>query len=111
MSPKVPGDFEDELRWNEDLIAVHLSEKDRTKVLRRARRVSFRPWLPPGWTAVRFSLWWHGSRITVCIRQEDATFLLEPGPVSRLTICVENREINLETGHVVTVSLCPEAAA
>jgi hypothetical protein len=39
VSPKVPGDFEDELRWNEDLIAVHLSEKDRTKVLRRARRV------------------------------------------------------------------------
>lgn len=77
----------------------------------RDGRMSFRPWLPPGWTAVRFSLWWHGSRITVCIRQEDATFLLEPGPVSRLTICVENREINLETGHVVTVSLCPEAAA
>ncbi|SIS84538.1 hypothetical protein [Phaeovulum vinaykumarii] len=39
VSPKMPGDFEDELRWNEDLIAVHLSEKDRTKVLRRARRV------------------------------------------------------------------------
>ena len=39
VSPKVPGDFEDELRWNEDLIAIPLSEKDRTKVLRRARRV------------------------------------------------------------------------
>ncbi|PRZ45306.1 AAA family ATPase [Tritonibacter scottomollicae] len=39
VSPKVPRDFEDELRWNEDLIAVHLSEKDRNKVLRRARRV------------------------------------------------------------------------
>ena len=39
VSPKVPGDFEDELRWNEDLIAVHLSEKDRTRILRRARRV------------------------------------------------------------------------
>jgi hypothetical protein len=39
VSPKVPGDFEDELRWNEDLIAVPLSEKDRNKVLRRARRV------------------------------------------------------------------------
>ncbi|WP_278924336.1 hypothetical protein [Pseudophaeobacter profundi] len=31
VSPKVPGDFEDELRWNEDLIAVPLSEKDRTR--------------------------------------------------------------------------------
>ncbi|WP_339109989.1 AAA family ATPase [Thioclava sp. GXIMD4216] len=39
VSPKAPGDFEDELRWNEDLIAVPLSEKDRNKVLRRARRV------------------------------------------------------------------------
>jgi hypothetical protein len=39
VSPKVPGDFEYELRWNEDLIAVPLSEKDRNKVLRRARRV------------------------------------------------------------------------
>lgn len=39
VSPKVPGDFEDELRWNEDLIAMPLSEKDRNKVLRRARRV------------------------------------------------------------------------
>ncbi|WP_252737450.1 hypothetical protein [Citreicella sp. C3M06] len=39
VSSKVPGDFEDELRWNEDLIAVRLSEKDRNKVLRRARRV------------------------------------------------------------------------
>lgn len=39
VSPKVPGDFGDELRWNEDLIAVPLSEKDRNKALRRARRV------------------------------------------------------------------------
>ncbi|BAQ71297.1 hypothetical protein NHU_04177 [Rhodovulum sulfidophilum] len=31
VSPKVPGDFEDELRWNEDLIAVPLSEKDRNE--------------------------------------------------------------------------------
>ena len=31
VSPKVPRDFEDELRWNEDLIAVPLSEKDRTR--------------------------------------------------------------------------------
>ena len=39
VSPKIPGDFEDELRWNEDLIAVPLSEKDRNRVLRRARRI------------------------------------------------------------------------
>ncbi len=39
VSPQVPGDFEDELRWNEDLIAVRVSEKDCTKVARRARRV------------------------------------------------------------------------
>ncbi|PTV93604.1 hypothetical protein C8J27_11451 [Rhodobacter aestuarii] len=39
VSPKVPGDFEDELRWNEDLFAIPLSENDRSKVMRRARGV------------------------------------------------------------------------
>ncbi|WP_343501772.1 MULTISPECIES: AAA family ATPase [Roseobacteraceae] len=39
VSPQVPGDFEDELRWNEDLVAVRISEKDCTKVARRARRL------------------------------------------------------------------------
>lgn len=39
VSPQVPDDFEDELRWNEDLFAVPLSERDRTTVLRRARRL------------------------------------------------------------------------
>ncbi len=46
VSSKMPRDFEDELRWNEDLIAVHLSQKDLTKVLRRARRVMRAPRFP-----------------------------------------------------------------
>lgn len=39
VSPQIPGDSEDKLRWNEDLYAVPFSERDRAKLLRRARRV------------------------------------------------------------------------
>lgn len=77
----------------------------------RDGRMSFRPWLPPGWTALRFSLCWHGSRIAICIGRNEASFLLEPGPISRLTIRVENQDIHLDAGRFVTASLCPETAA
>lgn len=39
VSPQVSGDFEDQLRWNKDLAAVTLAEKDRAKAIRRARCV------------------------------------------------------------------------
>lgn len=77
----------------------------------RNGQISFRPWLPPGWNAVQFCLRWQGSRIVVRIGQQEASFLLDPGPIARLTISLAGQDIQLEAGRVVTAPLCPETAA
>lgn len=77
----------------------------------RNARMSFRPWLPPGWSELQFCLFWQGSRIQLRIGREQASFLLETGPVTRVPILVENQEIILEAGRIVTASLCPETAS
>jgi kojibiose phosphorylase len=39
-------------------------------------RMTFKPWLPPGWNAVAFKLKWHGNVLSVEVRHDSARFLL-----------------------------------
>jgi kojibiose phosphorylase len=73
-------------------------------------RMTFRPWLPPGWTELRFRLCWQGSGISVRIGRDEASFLLDGGAATALTIGVAGQDVVLQGGRVATVALNREVA-
>jgi kojibiose phosphorylase len=71
----------------------------------RHGRMTFKPWLPPGWNAVKFRLKWHATSVSVCVRPTAATFLLSGPEGSRETILVNDHEVELPAGTDVAVDL------
>jgi kojibiose phosphorylase len=71
----------------------------------RHGRMTFKPWLPPGWNAVMFRLKWHATSVSVHIRPTSATFLLSGPQGSRETILVNDHEVELPAGKDVVVDL------
>jgi kojibiose phosphorylase len=71
----------------------------------RNAQMTFKPWLPPDWTAVRFQLKWRGNTVSVSIGHKSATFVLSGPEGTRELIMVNGRETALQANAEVTVDL------
>jgi kojibiose phosphorylase len=71
----------------------------------RNGQMTFKPWLPPDWNAVRFRLKWHGNTVSVSADHASATFVLSGPEGSRETIIVNGHEITLQASTKATVDL------
>jgi len=71
----------------------------------RHGRMTFKPWLPTGWDAVRFRIKWHDRFVSACVRLTSATFRLSGPEGSRDTILVNDHEVGLRAGEDVVVDL------
>jgi kojibiose phosphorylase len=67
--------------------------------------MTFKPWLPPDWTAIAFRLKWHGNQLSVSASHTAATFLLSAPAGSRETILVHGHEVALPANTDVVVDL------
>jgi kojibiose phosphorylase len=68
-------------------------------------RMTFKPWLPPGWNAVAFKLKWHGNVLSVEVRPDSARFLLEGRQGSREDIVVNGADTALPANEEIVVDL------
>lgn len=73
----------------------------------RNGQMTFKPWLPPDWTAVRFRLKWRGRTVSVSVGHTAATFVLSGRDGTGELIMVNGREVTLERDAEVAVSLPP----
>jgi kojibiose phosphorylase len=73
----------------------------------RNGQMTFKPWLPPEWTAVRFRLKWHRTAVSVSVSHNSATFALAGPEAAGEVIVVNGREIALQAGQEVAVELLP----
>ncbi|GAA3341207.1 glycoside hydrolase family 65 protein [Amorphoplanes nipponensis] len=73
----------------------------------RNGRMTFKPWLPPGWDALAFRLRWHGHTVSVSTSPTAATFVLSGPEGLRETILVDGREVTLPANAEVVVDLAP----
>jgi kojibiose phosphorylase len=73
----------------------------------RNGQMTFKPWLPPEWTAVRFRLKWHRTTVSVSVSHASAAFVLAGPEAAREVIVVNGREIALQAGQEVAVELLP----
>ena len=71
----------------------------------RNGQMTFKPWLPPDWSAVDFRLKWHGNTVSVSADHTSATFVLSGPEGCRETIIVNDHEITLQADAKVTVDL------
>jgi kojibiose phosphorylase len=71
----------------------------------RNGQMTFKPWLPPRWTAVNFRLKWHGNTVSVSAGQTSATFVLSGPEGCRETIIVNGQETILHAGVKETVGV------
>ncbi len=71
----------------------------------RNTQMTFKPWLPPDWTAVRFQLKWRGNTVSVSVGHESATFVLSGPEGTCERIMVNGRETALRANAEVTVDL------
>ena len=71
----------------------------------RHGQMTFKPWLPPDWTAIAFRLKWHGNQLSVSASHTAATFVLSALAGSRETILVHGHEITLPANTEVVVDL------
>jgi trehalose/maltose hydrolase-like predicted phosphorylase len=67
--------------------------------------MTFKPWLPPDWTAVDFRLKWHGNTVSVSANHGSATFALTGPEGCRETIIVNGQEITLQANTKVAIDL------
>ena len=67
------------------------------------RQMTFKPWLPEGWEALRFKLKWRGNTLSVTIRPEDAVFYLSGEQPSSEEIIVSGRTVSIPSGREVTI--------
>jgi len=71
----------------------------------RNGQMTFKPWLPPDWTAVRFRLKWHGNTVSVSADHTSATFALSGPEGSQEMIIVNGHEIALQANTKVTLAM------
>ncbi|MCC0066296.1 MAG: glycoside hydrolase family 65 protein [Rhodovulum sp.] len=71
----------------------------------RGGRMSFKPWLPEGWDALRFRLQWRGMDLAVTVAGDECRFLLTAPPGTIETIEVRDRAHDLAAGEEVVVRL------
>ena len=67
------------------------------------RQMTFKPWLPEGWEALRFKLKWRGNTLSVTIRPEDAVFYLSSEEPSSEEIVVSGQTVSIPSGREVTI--------
>jgi kojibiose phosphorylase len=77
----------------------------------RNGQMTFKPWLPPEWTAVRFRLKWHRTTVSVSVSHTSATFVLAGPEAAREVIVVNGREVALQAGQETAVELLPADGA
>jgi kojibiose phosphorylase len=73
----------------------------------RNGQMTFKPWLPPEWTAVCFRLKWHRNTVSVSVSHASAAFVLSGPEGIPEVIVVNGREVALQPGEEVTVELLP----
>ena len=71
----------------------------------RNGQMTFKPWLPPDWTAVNFRLKWHGNTVSVSADHTCATFTLIGPDGCRETIIVNGHQITLHANTTTEVGL------
>ena len=71
----------------------------------RNGRMTFKPWLPSGWTGISFRLKWHGATLSVSANHSIATFVLSGPESGRETILVNGHEVTLPANAEVVVDL------
>ena len=69
------------------------------------RQMTFKPWLPKGWDALRFKLKWRGNTLSVTIRSKDAVFYLSSEQPSSEEIVVSGQPLSVPSGQEVTIPL------
>jgi len=69
------------------------------------RQMTFKPWLPEGWEALRFKLKWRGNTLSVTIRPEDAVFYLSGEQPCSEEIVVSGQTLSIPSGQEVTIPL------
>jgi kojibiose phosphorylase len=71
----------------------------------RDGRLTFKPWLPPEWTAIAFRLRWHGNSVSVVIRHGSMTLGLFGPDGTHETVVVDGTEVELPAGKEIIVGL------
>lgn len=73
-------------------------------------KMTFKPWLPEGWSELRFRLKWHGNTLDVIIEHGRASFLLHAPDGTAEEIVVFGRPVIVEANVQTVVNLpVPEA--
>jgi kojibiose phosphorylase len=71
----------------------------------RHGRMTFKPWLPPEWTAIDFRLRWHGHSVAVHIAHPSMALRLDAPAGTSETVLVNGAEVALDAGRDVEVDL------
>ncbi len=71
----------------------------------RQGRMTFRPWLPPEWQAIRFRLQWRGNSVDVAISHDECRFALDAPAGTREIIELLGEDIRLTAGEERIVPL------
>lgn len=77
----------------------------------RQGRVTFRPWLPPEWPAIRFRLQWRGNGLDVAISHDECRFLLHAPAGTEDVIGLFDQDIRLRAGEEMVAKLPGEASS
>jgi kojibiose phosphorylase len=67
-------------------------------------QMSFKPWLPARWEAVRFRLHWRGSRLRVEVGHDQITFDLDGPEGSALQVLVGDEPVTIAVGAATTIA-------
>ncbi len=69
------------------------------------QQMTFKPWLPADWKELRFQIKWHGDKLQVCIRPNEALFYLDAQQTKTEEIIVFNQTYALPSGQEVSIPL------
>lgn len=68
-------------------------------------RMTFKPWLPEGWSELAFKLQWRGNALSVCVRRAAVDFRLEAAAATKEEIVVFGESVELAGGKAVSVPI------
>ena len=71
----------------------------------RHGRMTFKPWLPPEWSAIDFRLRWHGHAVAVHITHPSMTLRLDAPAGTSETVLVNGAEVALDAGREVEIEM------
>ena len=74
----------------------------------RQGKMTFKPWLPEGWSEIRFAVKWRGAKVSVVISHEDCRFLMTGAEGRSEEIFVFGRPVVLQPGIEASVSRAGE---